>query len=306
MATEVDNTPATTSGGAGAKRKSNDENIDASRPVKKSRRRNRAKDFNTVRPDAKDIGELPITHLVLHDNRLLLPFQQAILEACPHLDQLEICYSQKADGGKVAALVRENCRKLRRLTLRSTRQPWTLAMIDNMPMSVVELILFSGQLDLLMTSAIKERAGTLKRLDLDFGQGVKGKRRLACILSILGECSELREFSYHNHARDRVFKEMMFKKPWNLPHLRKLFVHGVGPRSKFGGIPQVPVPDGWRECYGSRKGDCCDARSYEDVRKQGPDMKSPLFDVALLDHVKNLPSLSEVVITEAIYRRKLD
>ncbi|KAF9118063.1 hypothetical protein BGW39_001502 [Mortierella sp. 14UC] len=304
MAMDVDKTPPTGSG-IGSKRKSDDDSIDT-RVVVKRRRKNRASLVNTPLPNAKDFGVLPITHLVLLDNRLLRPFQQAILEASPHLEQLEICYSQKANGGKVAALVRDNCRKIRRLTLRSTRQPWTLAMIDDMPLSVEELILYTGQLDLQMTAAIKERADTLKRLALDFGQGTKGKRRLACILTILRECTELREFSYHNHAEDKVFKAMMFKKQWNLPNLRKLILHGVSPRSKYGGIPQVPTPDGWRQGYGGQKDHCCSARSFEDVRKLGKSTKSPLFDVALLDHVKDLANLSEVVVTEAIYRKQLN
>ncbi|KAG0372912.1 hypothetical protein BGX24_012428, partial [Mortierella sp. AD032] len=285
-AMEVDNTPATNGGETGTKRKTvDDENIGASLPVKKRRRRNRVKDVNTPRPNAKDIGELPITHLVLLDNRLLLPFQQAILAACPHLDQLEICYSQKADGGEIAALVRDNCKELRRLTLRSTRQPWTLAMIEGMPISVEELILFTTQLDHQMTAAIKDRADTLKRLDLDFGRGNKGRRRLACIVSILGECSELREFSYHNHANDKLVKEIMFKKPWNLPHINKLTLHGVSPRFRVGGLPHVAVPHGWGQDFGCRICDHCSARSYEDVRKLGKTKKSPLFDVALLNHV---------------------
>ena len=272
----------------------------------RNKRRRRSELANAKLPDAKNIGILPISHLVLRDNHLLLPFQKAILEACPHLEQLDICYSQKADGGKVATLVRENCHELRRLSLRSTRQPWTLAMIEGAPQSVEELILHTGQLDLQMTAAIKERKDSLTRLDLDFGQGTKGKRRLACIHSILRECTELREFTYHNHAEDKVFKDMMFKKAWNLPNLRKLHLHGVSPRAKHGGVPQVPSPEGWRQQYGGRKGHCCSARSFEEVRKQGNAVKSPLFDVALLEHVRDLPSLSEVVITEAVYRKLLN
>ncbi|KAG0060029.1 hypothetical protein BGZ90_004232 [Linnemannia elongata] len=272
----------------------------------RSKKLTRSERVNVNLPDAKDIGILPISHLVLRDNRLLLPFQKAILEACPHLEQLEICYSQKADGGKVATLVRENCHSLRRLSLRSTRQPWTLAMIEGAPQSVEELILHTGQLDLQITAAIKDRKDRLTKLDLDFGRGTKGKRRLACILSILRECTGLREFTYHNHAEDKVFKDMLLKKTWNLPHLRKLHLHGVSPRAKYGGIPQVPSPEGWRQQYGGRKDECCSARSFEEVRKQGNELKSPLFDVALLEHVRDLPNLSEVVISEAIYRKLLE
>ncbi|KAG0283728.1 hypothetical protein BGZ96_011884 [Linnemannia gamsii] len=285
------------------KRKNVDDGAGNGRSNKKLRR---SELVNTKLPNAKNIGILSITHLVMRDNRLLRPFQKAILEACPHLEQLEICYSQKADGGKVATLVRENCSKLRRLTLRSTRQPWTLAMIEGAPQSVEELILYTGQLDLQMAAAIKDRKDVLTKLNLDFGQGSKGKRRLACIFSILQECSELREFTYHNHAEDKVFKNMMFKETWNLPNIRKLRLHGVSPRAKYGGIPQVPSPKEWRQQYGGRMGNCCSARSFEDVRMLGKTTKSPLFDVELLDHVKDLPMLSEVVISEAIYRKFLD
>ncbi|KAF9140717.1 hypothetical protein BGX30_006102 [Mortierella sp. GBA39] len=303
MALKAAGNSTTTNNGESMKRKTED---DESGNRGCNKRRRRIELVNVKLPDAKKIGILPILHLVLRDNRLLFPFQKAILEACPHLNQLEICYSQKADGGKVATLVRENCHKLRRLSLRSTRQPWTLAMIEGAPQSVEELILHTGQLDLQMAAAIKDRKDSLTRLDLDFGQGTKGKRRLACIHSILRECTELREFTYHNHADDKVFKAMMLNKAWNLPNLRKLILHGVSPRAKHGGVPQVPSPEGWRQLYRGRKAHCCSCRSYEDIRQQGNELKSPLFDVALLEHVRDLPNLSEVVITEALYRRLLD
>ncbi|KAG0303674.1 hypothetical protein BGZ97_001797 [Linnemannia gamsii] len=277
-----------------------------SKGPRRSPRKNRAKLVNQDLVNARDIGILPITLLVLRNNRLLRPFQKSILEACPHLEQLEICYSQKADGSKVATLARENCPKIRRLTLHSIRQPWTLAMINGMPKSVEELILFTGQLDLQMAMAIKKRKDTLTKLEFDFGRGSKGKRRLACILSILRECTKLREFAYHSHAEDRIFKAMMFKNSWNLPNLRKLHLHGVSSRAKYGGIAQVTSPEGWRQVYGGRQHCCCSARSFEEVRNQGRGLKSPLFDVALLNHVKDLPMLSEVVITEGVYRKRLD
>ncbi|KAF9085410.1 hypothetical protein BGX23_009684 [Mortierella sp. AD031] len=267
------------------------------------KRKRRVELMDTVVKGAKAIKDLPITHLVLADNRLLFPFQRFILKSCRHLEQLEICYSQKADGGILATVVRESCPKIRRLTLRSTRQPWTLAMIDGMPQSVGELILHTGQLDLQMAAAIKERKEKLTRLDLDFGQGTKGKRRLACIMSILQESTELREFSYHNHAEDKIFKEIMFKKPWNLPNLVKLNIHGVSPRVKWDDVPHAAVPEDWRQAYGGKKDRCCSARPFEDVRKLGPE-NSPLFDIALLDHVKDLPKLKQVVVTEAVYHRK--
>ncbi|KAF9142734.1 hypothetical protein BG015_000694 [Linnemannia schmuckeri] len=214
------------------KRKNDDNGEDVINKHKKNgdgrndpKKNRRAKLANTKLPTAKVIGILSVTYLILQDNRLLLPFWKAILEACPHLEQLEICYSQKADGGKVATLVRDNCRKLRRPMLKSTRQPWILAMIDGMPHAVEELIIHAGQLDLQMAAAINTRKDELMRLKLEFGRGTKGKRR---------------------------------------------------------------------------------ARSFEEIRKQSKTLQSPLSDVALLEHVKNLPNLSEVVITEAIYRKELD
>ncbi|KAF8943937.1 hypothetical protein BGZ47_004863 [Haplosporangium gracile] len=314
---EMDATPATagttvvnnatgssiTTNNDGSKKRKSDDGAGNGR---RNKRRRRLELVNVKLPDAKDIGILPITHLVLLDNLLFLPFQKAIIEACPYLEQLEICYSQKADGGKVATLVRENCHTLRRLSLHSTRQPWSLAMLEGAPQSVKDLVLHTEQLDLQMTAAIKDRKDSLTRLELDFGEGTKGKRRLACILSILRECTELWEFKYHNHAEDKVFKKMMFKNTWNLPNLRKLHLQGISPRVKYGGVPQVPCPEGWRQQYGGRKGKCCSARSFEEACRQNESMKSPLFDVALLEHVKDLLNLSEVVITEAIYRKLLD
>ncbi|KAF9093770.1 hypothetical protein BGX23_002927 [Mortierella sp. AD031] len=116
----------------------------------------------------------------------------------------------------VATQVRESYKEIRRLTLRSTRQPWTLPMIDGMPQSVQELILHTGQLDLQIEAAIKDHKDTLTRLDLDFGSGTEGKRRLAYIRSILEENTELREFSYHNHAEDKVFKGIIRISPSHL------------------------------------------------------------------------------------------
>lgn len=141
----------------------------------------------------------------------------------------------------------------------------------------------------------------MTRLDLDFGQGTKGKRRLTCILSILRECSELLEFTYHNHAEEKVLKEMLLRKPWDLPNFRELHLHGVSPRAKYGGITQVPSPEGWRQQYESRRGTCCSFRSFEEVHQQDNALKSPFFDAALLEHVRGLPSLSKVSITEAVY-----
>ncbi|KAF9549104.1 hypothetical protein EC957_004742 [Mortierella hygrophila] len=300
----TNNDAPTSSGGVtsgGSKKRKNDENGGGG-----SKKRRRAELVNTELPDARNIGTLSVTHLVLQDNLLLLPFHKAILEACPHLEQLEICYSLKADGGKVATLVRDNCSKLRRLTLKSTRQPWTLEMIDGMPHTVEELTLHTGQLDLQMAAAINAHADELTRLELDFGRrGTKGKRRLTCILSILRKCTELREFSYHNHATDKVFKEMMLNKPWNLPNLRKLHVRGVSPRTRYKGLPQVPVPRNWRQEIQFRNDDCCNTRCVEDVPNQGDTPLSPHFDVALLNHIKDLPNLSEVIITEAKYRKRL-
>ncbi|KAF9899644.1 hypothetical protein EC991_008526 [Linnemannia zychae] len=301
MMMDVDRAPSS-GAGVGHKRKSYSRNIDTG-IVMKRRRPNRTILVNTPLPDDKNFGILPITHLVMQDNQLLLPFQQVILEASPDLEQLEICYTRKADGGRVATLVRDNCRNIRRLILRSARQPWTLAMIEGMPQSVEELIMHTGQLDLQMTAAIKDRAKILKRLDLDLGQRTRGRRRLACILSILRGCTELREFFYHNHAEDKVFREVMFKKRWNLPNLNKLYLHGITPRATYHGILQIPVPNGWRQRYRVQKNTCCSARSIEDVRKLGKTPKSPLFDVALLKHVKSLPQLLEVTITEAVYRK---
>ncbi|KAF9904457.1 hypothetical protein EC991_002675 [Linnemannia zychae] len=156
VATDVNRTMLRGSS-VGSKRKSDDDSGDTGIAMKK-RRKNRTILVNTPLPDAKNFGVLPITHLVLQDNRLMLPFQRAILEASPNLEQLEMCYTQKSSGREIAAVMRDNCRNIRCLTLTSTRQPWTLAMLENMPQSVEELILHTGQLDVEMTTAIIERA----------------------------------------------------------------------------------------------------------------------------------------------------
>ncbi|KAG9061751.1 hypothetical protein KI688_006902 [Linnemannia hyalina] len=106
----------------------------------------------------------------------------------------------------------------------------------------LELILHAEQLNLQVAAAVKTCADKLTRLKLDFGRGTKGKRWLTCILSILEECTELREFSYNNDATDRIFKEMMFKKPWNLPNFRKLHIHGVSPRRKCASCHKSLLP----------------------------------------------------------------
>ncbi|KAF8937037.1 hypothetical protein BGZ47_009209 [Haplosporangium gracile] len=227
------------------------------------------------------------------------PFQKVIFKACPHVEQLKICYTQKAVGSTIANLVAESCPKIRHLTLTSTRQPWTLAMLE-------KLIPHTGQLDLDMVAAVNDRKDMLTRLELNFGQDSKGKRRMECILLILRACSELREFTYHNHAEDKLFKEVMFKKAWNLPNLRKLHIHGVSPRVQHNSLPQVPVPNSWRQENQVRKHRCCSSQSMQDIRNLGSRSLSPLFDVALLDQIKDLSNLSKVVITEAKYRKRLN
>ncbi|KAF9905530.1 hypothetical protein EC991_001560 [Linnemannia zychae] len=287
----------------------NDDDSIETRGVKEGGRMNRIELVNTPLPDAKDFGALPVTQLILRGKRLLLPFHEAILKASPHLEQLEICYSVGSDGKKVGALIRDNCKQVRRLTLQSNEKPWTLAIIESMPLSVEELILYTGQLDFHMAAAIKNRAHTLKRLDLDFGLGVEGKRRLAYTRTILDKCTKLREFTYHSHVEDTVFEEIMLKEQWNLPHLRKLAIHGVTNRVRKRGISQGPSPNGWRQKFGCSKGHCCNTRSYYEVHETHEDDKatlSPLFDITLLDHLKNLPMLTDVVITEANYHKTLD
>ncbi|KAF9085100.1 hypothetical protein BGX23_009975, partial [Mortierella sp. AD031] len=111
-------------------------------------------------------------------------------------------------------------------------------------------------------------------------------------------------FTYHNHADDTLFKEVMLNKTWDLPKLIKLGIHGVGPRTKHDGLLQAPVPSEWRQKFGGKRKTCCSGRSSEDIQISGLE-KSPLLDIALLDHVKDLPMLSEVVITESVYHKKI-
>ncbi|KAK3837576.1 MAG: hypothetical protein JOS17DRAFT_786698 [Linnemannia elongata] len=257
----------TTSVNSIKKRKIDD---DRAGDVGRNKRLRRSELVSVKLPDAKNFGVLPISHLVLRDNRMLLPFQKEILEACPYLEQLEIA-----------------TRKIQMVTRSSTVGRGANSPHRSTRPSDV--------------AAIKNRKDRLTRLDLDFGQGTKGKRRLTCILSILRECSELLEFTYHNHAEEKVLKEMLLRKPWDLPNFRELHLHGVSPRAKYGGITQVPSPEGWRQQYESRRGTCCSFRSFEEVHQQDNALKSPFFDAALLEHVRGLPSLSKVSITEAVY-----
>ncbi|KAF9537673.1 hypothetical protein EC957_007827 [Mortierella hygrophila] len=308
MATEADavantiNTNAPTSNGGGSnKRKSDDEGVDGG---SNKRRRSQGSDLSLLSARTPEI--IPVTHLVLSGNRLHLPFQKAIFKACPHVEKLEICYTHKADGTTIANLVGESCPKIRHLTLKSRRQPWTLAMLEGMPQSVEELILHTGQLDLDMVAAIKDRKDILTRLELDFGKGSKGKRRLECILLLLQACSELREFTYHNHAEGMLFQEVMLKKAWNLPNLRKLHFHGITFRAQYNDLSRVPVPDSWKKESRIRNHRCCSTRIVGDIDNPGNMAPSLLFDKALLDHVKGLPNISEVIVTEVKYRKRLN
>ncbi|KAG9061800.1 hypothetical protein KI688_006951 [Linnemannia hyalina] len=298
----TDNTNAPTSSGGGSnKRKSVDEGADEG-----SNKRRRSQDSGLNLLSARRPEILPVTHLVLSSNRLHFPFQKAIFKASPHVEKLEICYTHKADGTTIASLVAESCPRIRHLTLKSRRQPWTLAMLEGMPQSVEELILHTGQLDLDMVAAIKDRKDVLTRLELDFGKGSKGKRRLECILLLLQACSELREFTYHNHAEGMLFQEVMFKKAWNLPNLRRLHFHGIAFRAQYNDLSRVPVPNSWKKENRVRNHRCCSTRTAGDIDHPGNMAPSLLFDKALLDHVKGLPNLSEVIVTEVKYRKRLN
>ncbi|KAF9099689.1 hypothetical protein BGX23_000063 [Mortierella sp. AD031] len=146
-----------------------------------------------------------------------------------------------------------------------------------------------------MCGGDQEQVGQFTRLGFDIAQDTKSNRRLVEILSILLECTEASKFSYHNHAEDKVFESIVFAQPWNMLNLVKLGLYGVSPRAKEGN-PSSPGP---RElASGIRRSQrLLLQRSFMRGRAQ--------VRRALLDHVKNLPMLSEVVVTEAVYRKLL-
>ncbi|KAH7039187.1 hypothetical protein BKA57DRAFT_539466 [Linnemannia elongata] len=168
-----------------------------------------------LEPKNHNLGELKLSRICGRMHPFLLNF----VEKQVHLKSLEltrfkftasgwkgIIYSHKADGDKVTTFVRDNCRNLRRLTL---KHPTAMDSGDDLR-------------------------------DARNGQGADSSHWITGLPSdsFNQSCIELREFSYRHHAQDTEFKEM-FKKPWNLPNLRKLYIHGVSPRAKNGDIPQA-------------------------------------------------------------------
>ncbi|KAG9061801.1 hypothetical protein KI688_006952 [Linnemannia hyalina] len=119
-------------------------------------------------------------------------------------------------------------------------------------------------------------------------------------------CSELREFTYHNHAEGMLFQEVMFKKAWNLPNLRRLHFHGIAFRAQYNDLSRVPVPNSWKKENRVRNHRCCSTRTAGDIDHPGNMAPSLLFDKALLDHVKGLSNLSEVIAIEVKYRKRLN
>ncbi|KAG0274546.1 hypothetical protein BGZ97_010488, partial [Linnemannia gamsii] len=111
---------------------------------------------------------LRVVELELSDNMMSLAIQKAILAASPDVRRLDICHTKRADGVKVAALVQEYCAGISSLVLRSSRQPWAIAILQTMPVSVVDLALYTGQLDGEMAAVISSRKATLTRLQMDF------------------------------------------------------------------------------------------------------------------------------------------
>ncbi|KAF9119473.1 hypothetical protein BGX30_003816 [Mortierella sp. GBA39] len=77
-----------------------------------------------------------------------------------------------------------------------------------------------------------------------------------------------KEFTYHHHGDDGTFKGVVFREQWDLPYLRKLHLS---------------------------------AAHENGIRPQ-----TLAFDAALLNHLKDLRSPSEVVVTEATYHKKLE
>ncbi|KAG0213690.1 hypothetical protein BGX33_002760 [Mortierella sp. NVP41] len=142
----------------------------------------------------------------------------------------------------------------------------------------------------------------LAHLELDFppGQRVgKVKSHLEFALGVLHEYMNLQVFSYHHHVQDTMFTRVMLKDTWNLPRL-KTAAMSLKPRS----WPRAHQMDGY---WISET-----ALEVVATSKHGRDQATwdPLghdisLEIALLDHVQNLPRLFKVVMAETVYKRLL-
>ncbi|KAG9061714.1 hypothetical protein KI688_006863 [Linnemannia hyalina] len=267
-----------------------------------------------VMEDAADIGTLPITHLVINDRVFSFALREISICASPGLKQLETSLLKVERNQNYAELIRDHCQELEVLAVHSKHMTWTQEMVKKMPQSIRELVLHLKHYLLDVAGTIAERGASLTRLELDFAEDFIDwdDRHLSRIGEILRGCSELQEFVYHHHIHDHFVTTKLLKDKWNLPHLKALRLHGLHPdciyvldalACKDVG-PQTPntVPLGWRRNMGEPYCDTCYIQKRGEAMALMKGRHAP-FEAVLLCHVQKLPSLSEVVLTENVYKR---
>ncbi|KAF9097502.1 hypothetical protein BGX29_008056 [Mortierella sp. GBA35] len=259
----------------------------------------------------KDEGVVPITHLVLSNRKHSIDFFKAILQASPNLRHLEIQSPDTHNFQAMPTLVRQCCCRIKRVTLKSSNQSWMQGMLDatSHALKPADLLIQFQRFKTPIVVALRERQGALTTLKLDLSPSPQDNGRLRTVSMVLRELSGLQEFTLHCHATEDRFREMVMRYNWNVDQLRTLRLYGIGQRTDDGstgidGESQVPavIPDRWRCVYNDGEYGCC-PRAALRLTFFGQDC--PLFDVALLDHVKDLPRLESVTITGAKYIKRL-
>jgi hypothetical protein len=284
--------------------------VSGSRRIKQARRREDIEMAN-----AADLGTLPITHLVINDSKFHFALRESTFRASPNLKQLETSLPRSTRNQDYAQLIRDHCQKLQVLTVYSKHSTSTQTIIKEMPQTVQELVLHLAHAPSDLADSIIERRASLTRLELDFVNPRNAySNHPSGVKKILQKCSELREFVYHHHIHDRFFACMVLKDKWKLPHLKTLQLHGLDPYCRMNkrdplcenAGPNTPttIPVGWRRDGGEAYCGCCYFQMRGNVFPRIKERHAP-FDAVLLHHLQDLPCLSEVVITEAVYKRPL-
>ncbi|KAF9083130.1 hypothetical protein BGX29_003375, partial [Mortierella sp. GBA35] len=76
------------------------------------------------------------------------------------------------------------------------------------------------------------------------------------------------------------------------------------PRSTMSSDQEQLVPHVFRRAYTGRQHDCCSAKVFTSTLNMNTPVM-PAFDLELLRHVLEFPSLAEVVISETTYRKTI-
>jgi len=99
-ATAVSQVAAGTPANNGPQYGKNNDEAGAGDDSRKRKRKTRSLILSERLKNHQDFGHLPVEHLAIRDTRILLPFQKAILKVCKNVE-LDICYSQRADGNAI-------------------------------------------------------------------------------------------------------------------------------------------------------------------------------------------------------------